>query len=399
MGGVSRSLRIEGWRGVNHSYALVNQYQIRELMKCPGLQLFHRDLPFALPHWNRTANTAGFSADEQAAMDAIADDTEDAADCIYRICSPFRMDESAADRKLVTFMVTETGLSAVNFVNREQCLAHFTAGDNLIVTPTNWARGRIAEYGFPEERIFIIPHGVDTACYYRIGAEERRLRRQMLDIAEDETVFLNIGVALWNKGVDVLLRAFGIVRSRGHRVRLILKDQSDVYGISVQETIRTTGDVCPELLRVDTLEALSVVRGNLGQAQLRSLYGVSDCYISTYRAEGFNMPVLEAIACGLPLIVTRGGATDDYCDDHVAYRVSGQAGAAGDSEHFIRFIEPDLDEVVEAMSAIAAGGGLDPTSYAASRARILDRLQWAQAATSLAELTVGSVAEPVRQAS
>ncbi len=390
---MSHSLRIEGWRGVNHSYALVNQYQIRELMRLPGLQLFHRDLPFALPHWNRTTNTAGFSEDIQADIDALPDDTDDAAACIYRICSPFRMDEAALNRKLVTFMVTETGLSAVNFVNRAACLHHFGAGDNLIVTPTRWAHQRIAEYGFPAERICIIPHGVDTDCFYPLDATERQFRRAPLDIAEDETVFLNIGVALWNKGVDVLLRAFAIVRARGHRVRLILKDQRDVYGISVQETIRTAGEDCPELLRFDTLQALSVVRGNLGQAQLRSLYGVADCYVSPYRAEGFNMPVLEAIACGLPVIVTRGGATDDYCDDHVAVRVSGQAGAAGDAEHFIRFVEPDLDEVVEAMSCVARGNGLDAAQYALSRARILETFQWREAAARLAELTVGSVAE------
>jgi hypothetical protein len=40
------SLLIEGWRGLNHSYGLVNQYQILELLKIDGLRLFHHDLPF-----------------------------------------------------------------------------------------------------------------------------------------------------------------------------------------------------------------------------------------------------------------------------------------------------------------------------------------------------------------
>ena len=30
---ISKNLLIEGWRGINHSYAMINQYQIRELLK------------------------------------------------------------------------------------------------------------------------------------------------------------------------------------------------------------------------------------------------------------------------------------------------------------------------------------------------------------------------------
>ena len=57
-----RTLLIEGWRGINHSIALVNQYQILELLKFSGLTLYHHDLPFFFPHWTRTASGSGFNA-------------------------------------------------------------------------------------------------------------------------------------------------------------------------------------------------------------------------------------------------------------------------------------------------------------------------------------------------
>jgi glycosyltransferase involved in cell wall biosynthesis len=88
------------------------------------------------------------------------------------------------------------------------------------------------------------------------------------------------------------------------------------------------------------------------------LYNMSDAYVSPYRAEGFNLTPLEAAACGVPIIVTSGGATDDYCDPSFALQVAGKGSVDGDN----RFIEPDLDSLVEAMLALVEG-----------RARNLDR--------------------------
>jgi glycosyltransferase involved in cell wall biosynthesis len=50
----------------------------------------------------------------------------------------------------------------------------------------------------------------------------------------------------------------------------------------------------------------------MGYSSLRELYNAADVYVSPYMAEGFNMPALEAQACGTPLIVPRGGPTDDF---------------------------------------------------------------------------------------
>jgi hypothetical protein len=61
-------LLVEGWRGINHSFALVNQYQLLELRKYRGIELFHRDLPYVDPAWNTGANDAGFDAEKRAAL-------------------------------------------------------------------------------------------------------------------------------------------------------------------------------------------------------------------------------------------------------------------------------------------------------------------------------------------
>jgi hypothetical protein len=53
----------------------------------------------------------------------------------------------------------------------------------------------------------------------------------------------------------------------------------------------------------------------LTEGQLASLYTACQCFVAPYRGEGFGMPILEAMACGLPAIVPRGGPSDDFVSE------------------------------------------------------------------------------------
>jgi glycosyltransferase involved in cell wall biosynthesis len=394
-----RALLIEGWRGVNHSFAMANQHQILELLAMDGVRLFHRDMPFAFAHWDRAVNKAGFSQDDQRRIDDVPDPLDSPVDCIHRIVAPFRAPAASERVRTVTFMITELGLSAASFAPRSERSDAFTRDGNEIVTSTRWSRDRIVEYGFAADKVKVIPLGVDSIAFTPPETTERRDNRLRLGFCDDETVFLNIGVAVWNKGIDVLLTAFARLRGRGRRVRLILKDQRDLYGISVERTVKILGQSVAELRDPATLAAISVIPGNLDRAQLRALYGLADCYVSPYRAEGFNLPVIEAIACGTPVIVTRGGATDDFCDDDLACRIQGRlAEHRSDEERYVgRYIEPDADDLVSAMDRFAVGAGINMRNFARARALMLPRFTWRRSAAALAALTLGVAdADPPR---
>jgi glycosyltransferase involved in cell wall biosynthesis len=374
------SLLIDGWRDINHSYALVNQYQILAFLKTGHIHLFHRDMPFASANWNPQQHSAGFSQVNTNRISALqAPGSQEPIDALYRICSPIRnIGFEYPNVPRLTFIVTEFGLSVKSFQEVDEPSTPFTDGANWIVTPSQWSRDRIVDWGFVADKVVVVPHGVCTNTFFPLSEEEGVGKRSDLGLQPDETVFLNLGAAIWNKGLDLLVRAFAAVRLRGRKVRLILKDQGDLYGVSSIQMLRDLRREHPALLTADVLNAILVVSANLSPAKLRLLYGVADCYVSPYRAEGFNLPVLEAIACGTPAIVTAGGATDDFCDARVAMRVDSTLQPYEDSALKLwgRYREPNFDALVEAMDRFGSGSTWDRNAFEKGRQCLVDRLTW-----------------------
>jgi len=385
-----KTICIDGWRGVNHSFAMVNQHQLLALLDRPGLQLFHRDVPYFMKHWTRQAMSAGFSADAQARIDAVPPPPPgQALDCVFRLASPTAT-QFEAGQKTLSFMVTEVGMAPECFDAAEVDRAAFTRDANRVVTPSAWSRDRLADYGFDADRIHVLPHGVDPALFRPMSTFERLQARALLGVAADETLFVNVGVAMWNKGLDLLIRAFAQVRREFPRARLLLKDHQTMYRLGVDRTIAELGRKHPGLLDDQVLAGISVVSTSLDLAQMRGLYAVADAYVSPYRAEGFNLPVLEAMACGTPVIVTAGGPTDDFCRDvpALAQRLPARLGRAEDVSQMAGFyLEPDFDALVQAMRAVAAGA--QPRGSAEGdqqRAALVQAHAWPAIAQRLAAL-------------
>jgi glycosyltransferase involved in cell wall biosynthesis len=226
--------------------------------------------------------------------------------------------------------------------------------------------------------IVVVPHGVKVDTFTPLNPADRVAARTALGIADDELLFLNVGVATWNKGLDLLVKAFAHVRKRHPRARLLLKDHKALYGIGADRTLAQVARAHPGLIDSQVLAGISVVSGSLDQGQLRALYGLADAYVSPYRAEGFNLPVLEAMACGTPVVVTGGGATDDFCPPELAVRLPSREGTKADEPAmFGRFLVPDHDALVLAMDDVCQGRmPRDTPERLAARALLVQQYSW-----------------------
>jgi glycosyltransferase involved in cell wall biosynthesis len=228
-------------------------------------------------------------------------------------------------------------------------LNEYRDADLNIITPSNWSKIGFLKAGFDEETIKVISHGVDTSIFKPLASEVREQYRSLLGANSDAFLILSLGSMQKNKGVDVLLTAYIQLKSKYPQIKLILKDQSNLYGITANEIVNLyckERGINPSIGEIQTaLAGIFCITKNLNLQELNALYGAADCYVSPYRAEGFNLPPLEAAAAGTPIIVTKGGSTDDYVDPSFALQIESQIKTADGRT----YLEPDADSLIEQL--------------------------------------------------
>jgi glycosyltransferase involved in cell wall biosynthesis len=378
---------IEGWRGITHSYAMVNQYQLLELVRQPGLAVYHQDCAFASPRWNTQTNGPQFPAEMQAVIDQVPPPAGQALDVVLRIASPFERSPTTAS-KVLTFMTAEGGLGPENFPLPAAPIARMFEGNASIVCPSRWAHMKLQEYGFPGERMAVVPHGIHPEIFYPLDTAHRGVVRTRLGLLPDQHVFLNLGAMSVNKGIDLLLRAFFEIHQRHPGARLVLKDEKNLYGLSGVAVVQDAMKRYPQLSNQGFLDAIKLLSVTLPLAEMRELYCLADSYVSPYRAEGFNLPVIEAIACGTPVIVTAGGATDDFCEARTSLQVSARRRTnaevhwSGSGYH----LEPELDALVAAMETDIRAPRAATDAFLQGQAQLRRDYSWAACVERLVRL-------------
>jgi glycosyltransferase involved in cell wall biosynthesis len=192
--------------------------------------------------------------------------------------------------------------------------------------PSDYVRAMYLEAGVDPDRVVTIPNGVDLEVFTPDGPE------RALPDAREGTRFLFVGGLIGRKGADVLFDAWLTAFADRDDVTLVLKDfgADGIYRDSGREPIRqhVASGALPRIVLIDD---------ELSTEALASLYRACDVLVHPYRGEGFAMPVLEAMACGLPVIVTDGGPTDEFVPADAGWRIP--AARAWFPEHRIDTLE------------------------------------------------------------
>jgi predicted O-linked N-acetylglucosamine transferase (SPINDLY family) len=380
-------LLVEGWRGIAHSYALVNQYQLFAWANQPDIKIFHRDAPFLLPRWSEPGQKSGLPSHYDQKLRALTPWHGEAHDGVFRIHSPFNLQPDSAHR-VATFMVTEMGLNPDDVNRLRPLIRPYQDSGGLVVTPSRWAKARLTDIGIAQEGIFVVPHGISSDIFFPLPVNQRQAIRSSLGFNEGDMIFLNVGAGFWNKGLDVLVRAFAHVRHSAPNAKLILKDQTSIYGVSSQRMVIDALHETKLPSAGDILKDIRVIGSDLSLDQLRELFNLADYYTSPYRAEGFNLPVIEALACGTPAIVTGGGATDDFCHAENSIRIPSKlhSNVTLAGHGLATYLEPEEGALIDILRACIQDSPFDRQQRLYFSDLVATQFPWSGISATLAHL-------------
>jgi glycosyltransferase involved in cell wall biosynthesis len=289
------NILIEGWRGINHSFSLVNQWQIIELLKTSNI--YFKDVPFISDRWNTKDNSSGIENNTENLINKIpeADSSQD-IDITYRISCPFDFNENFKSKLLFVFGT---------------CEYKFLYQNNLL------------------------------------SKEEIQNVKKKYEIKDENIVLSNIGAMSENKGIEVLVSAYGILKKKYKNLKLILKDQSNLYGITTNhifENIKKSEfNKKFNIINYEMKKDIIIISKNLSIKELKEIYSITNCYVSPYLAEGFNLTPLEAVACGTQIVVTKGGSTDDYFHNCMGYQIESEEIKREDNSYILK---PKIDSLI-----------------------------------------------------
>jgi glycosyltransferase involved in cell wall biosynthesis len=374
-----RSVVVEGWRFLPHSYAIVSQNLCREFLKDPGIALFHRNLPPFRAEWQEQRGL--LPAEAEARIASIPEPPADLVpDVVFRCAFPYDLTPARAGVTLVQ-MTAELGMMPDQCMTGNRRFADAYAASNCtIVTPSAYCRDGLVTAGAAASRVAIVPHGVDTEVFGPLPADERAHRRRALGW-DGRFVFLNIGTMTDNKGLHQLLSAFASIAPAAPSALLCLKGLDGLYKSSalLGSALRRL-----QLERSPIVTQLRYDGAAQATTDLAGLYATADAYVSPYLAEGFNMPVLEAAACGLPVICTAGGPTDEFITADFACRIPARRGPSpwgvGQS------LAPDAAETASLMLGAMQDAQWRRRAGEAGPAHVRRHYTWAQAARQMTAL-------------
>ncbi len=159
------------------------------------------------------------------------------------------------------------------------------------------ARGAVEHAGADPDRVDVVHLGVDDERYQpQSGPDDRKLRERL---GVTGPYVLWFGAVEPRKDVPTLLRAFALSRAAAG-CQLVLGGPPAWGAADVDATVESTG-----------LSDRVVRTGYVTEQEKIALYRGSSVFCYPSIAEGFGLPVLEAMACGAPVVTTTGSSPEE----------------------------------------------------------------------------------------
>jgi glycosyltransferase involved in cell wall biosynthesis len=196
----------------------------------------------------------------------------------------------------------------------------------VIAISRHTAEVGIAELGLDPARVHLIPHGVDAGFHPMPGAAR-----------DDPPSLLMVGEYSRRKGYPEAFAAIGALAELGYPHRLRVTGRIAPWVAPVLERLVASA---PAPQRIELLGFVD---------DLSSAYRGADALIMTSRYEGFGLPILEAMACGTPVVAFANSAVSEVVGD------GGLLVPDGDVPALVTAVRSVLDDDARRTELVARG--------------------------------------------
>lgn len=161
---------------------------------------------------------------------------------------------------------------------------------DYISVPSVFSKKSFLEKGFSEKKVFNIPYGVDLNNFF--------LSNEIKN--DDEFNIISVGAISVRKGSIYLLKAFN---------ELNLKNTKLIFIGDIERGFE-------KILNMHLNDNIKIIK-SVSQNSLRNFYHQASVFVTCPVEDGFGMVILQAMACGLPIIVTNNAGGSEIIDDGV----------------------------------------------------------------------------------
>jgi GT2 family glycosyltransferase len=223
-----------------------------------------------------------------------------------------------------------------------------------------------------ERPIHVMPLGVNPA-YFNPNIESYSV----------PGVFTFLSTFEWGerKAPEVLLRAFNDEFRSGEEAVLVCKVYNQDPSVNIPRQVGRLG------LKERGGRVVFSINELVPVHQLGALYRSADCFVLPSRGEGWGLPILEAMACGLPVIATAWSAQTDFINDEIAYPlgIEGIVTAEAKCPYYQGFnwAEPAYEQLRALMRHVYENREEAGRKGARASAEVLGRWTWRHSAEKI----------------
>ena len=167
----------------------------------------------------------------------------------------------------------------------------------------------------PSYKIRYIPHGVNTDYYYPRDEEMNAKTRAKLGVPEDAFLIINVSTNFGErKQLPLLLKIFSLFSQDKDDVYLYLFTNPSIVYPRGHDLV----GFCKEYGIEDKVifPTMDPILNSWSDIQMADLYSCADLYLSTSLGEGFGLPILEAQACGTPVVAPFNSTMPELVEGH-----------------------------------------------------------------------------------